>query len=80
MSHKVTTVALIIFAIGLSGCASIAQGVTEALLKQDGEEQDTRAGEVKAHGEKIESVRNLARPHGSEATLARTGNHFGMLG
>ncbi len=35
MSHKVTTVALIIFAIGLSGCSSIAQGVTEALLKQD---------------------------------------------
>ncbi len=40
MIHKVSTVALIIFAIGLSGCGSIAQGVTEARLKQDEEEQD----------------------------------------
>ncbi|MCH7777581.1 MAG: hypothetical protein IH878_13730, partial [Gemmatimonadetes bacterium] len=48
VSHKVTTVALIIFAIGLSGCGSIAQGVTEALLKQDEDEQDTRACEIKA--------------------------------
>ena len=47
VNNKVTAIALIIFAIGLSGCGSIAQGVTEALLKQD-EEQDTRACEVKA--------------------------------
>ncbi len=36
------------FSIGLSGCASIAQGETEALLKKDEEEQDTRVCEVTA--------------------------------
>ncbi len=36
------------FSISLSGCAIIAQGVTEALLKKDEEEQDTRVCEVTA--------------------------------
>ena len=40
MRNKVAAIAFIGCAIGLSGCGSIAQGVTEALLKQDEEEQD----------------------------------------
>ena len=40
VSNKVAAIAFIVCAIGLSGCGSIAQGVTEARLKQDEEEQD----------------------------------------
>ncbi len=39
--NKVAPIAFIVCAIGLSRCGSIAQGVTEARLKQDEKEQDT---------------------------------------